>query len=342
MGNGWQLRRLAGFVCIVGVIGKPYAFFPVTNVCTKSPLPLMVNYWLLAAYRGRCIFGICQVICWLTSFTIPNMSNKDHVRGLAFSPQNDQLVVGGSKGVAHLYQIVSDSVPNKIELIHQYQLEGSKTLIEAMVFSPDGSQIVGCDFSGQISLWNSANGALEKSLNFALGPVHDIRFTADGESVLFGGDNGLIYQWQLTDETPEQIEPPQGYWGRISSLALTATGDQVLSATRNGKLSLTHLMNGEHIPLTYPSAPPAGRTGHAISSLTMTPDDDYVGGIIQGGRIFVQSVANHDEAVVIDEHHYSVRGLAFTPANDKLWVGKGLRLVSQPCGILKLSKPNKF
>jgi WD40 repeat protein len=68
-------------------------------------------------------------------------------------------------------------------------------------FSPDGRRLVTCDDAGHAHVWEVASGQLAFTLTYPDGAIHDVRFTADGRSLITANHREVIV-WDLALSAP--------------------------------------------------------------------------------------------------------------------------------------------
>lgn len=71
-----------------------------------------------------------------------------------------------------------------------------RATIRGIDVSPDGRLLVaGCDDT--VCLWSLVDGQLVQALDWNIGIVHSVGFSADGNTVVAGGDKGRVVHWDL-------------------------------------------------------------------------------------------------------------------------------------------------
>ncbi len=61
----------------------------------------------------------------------------------------------------------------------------------AVGFTPDGSRLIGCDYSGKIAVWATASGRLLQQMSIGTSPFHTtFDVSPDGKRLLAGGGRG--------------------------------------------------------------------------------------------------------------------------------------------------------
>ena len=105
---------------------------------------------------------------------------------------DDRLAVGTSKG-ALLFDGIADLNP--------LELRGTSDLVLSLAWSDDGRYLAGGTDSGQVVIWDTHKPATDpKVIQAHTGYVRALAFRQDGQSVLSGGDDGLMKGWHLDTE----------------------------------------------------------------------------------------------------------------------------------------------
>ena len=156
-----------------------------------------------------------------------------------------------------------------------FTLPGHSGPIMAIAISPDGSFVASGSTDRTIKLWQLESGQLlhtfggrsfGASLRSSPGHREAIRalaFSADGRTLLSGGDDCLLKWWNL--ETRQLIaETPEHGWS-IGAIALSQNGQLVASGGGDGLINLWELGN---------AAPVAQLRKHrdGVTSLLLSPD----------------------------------------------------------------------
>ena len=105
-----------------------------------------------------------------------------------------------------------------------------RVFVTAIVFSPDGSQLITASQDGTVRLWSAADGKLLNVLYGHMGSLWDLALSPDGTLLAAGGDYGSIRVWRLEDGASlNLLTIPVGEW--ISSVAFSPDGKLLASSS---------------------------------------------------------------------------------------------------------------
>lgn len=250
----------------------------------------------------------------------------------------------------------------------RFALNLSGVVANGIAISPSGRAIAAACSDGSVRLWNCTNGepihTLRKSLGVLgvghRGAVRALVFTASGDTVLSGGEDGQLIQWNLADYSGQTL--PVSGW-QISALHLLPPGDTLAVGSGDGRIYLLPLAQG---PLAQGQEPktlvhhqdqvaalavdaggnllvsggrdrtirlwslPSGRLTRtltaptaALTALACHPSDGRIVSGDQTGRVQVWSSENPDLGPVIHQSPSPITALAISPNGDWLAIGAG-------------------
>jgi len=114
---------------------------------------------------------------------------------ISFSADGKRMVTGGGDGVAILWDI--DHLEKIAEL---HGIEGKE--ITGADISPDGRRIATCNTTGAWQLWDAATGDLLTEVQASILPLTSVLFTADGNTLVTAGSDGLVRAWRTLNSDP--------------------------------------------------------------------------------------------------------------------------------------------
>ncbi|MEH1930598.1 nSTAND1 domain-containing NTPase [Nostoc sp.] len=104
------------------------------------------------------------------------------------------------------------------------------------------------------------------------GVVSSVAISADGQTIVSGGEDGTVRLWNLQGQT--LTEPLRGHKGWVNSVAISADGQTIVSGGRDGAVRLWNLQG---LPLAQPLR---GHQGN-VSSVAISTDGQT---IVSGGE----------------------------------------------------------
>lgn len=143
---------------------------------------------------------------------------SDRLRGQAFSPQGDRIVVGSIDGTARIWRIDAPSEP--IVFHHD-------DAVLSVAFSADGRRIAVATYGGAVALWQS-DGSGDRVALVHKAPVYRAVFSPDGSKVLTCCADRRIRVWPA-DGTGDPDVYPQDEMA--TSACFSPDGSRVLVST---------------------------------------------------------------------------------------------------------------
>ena len=108
------------------------------------------------------------------------------------------LAYGTVDGITRVIDI------NSADILHDFTLDRRPIL--SMAFNPGSGQLATGDGHGYITVFNTRNWTIERDFRAALkGPIWALAFSADGNSILAGGIENIVYAWPI--ENLSEYEP---------------------------------------------------------------------------------------------------------------------------------------
>ena len=114
--------------------------------------------------------------------------HTDVVISMAFGPDSNILISGGSDGTVNLWDTATDS---KIRTLTAH------TGAISIAFSPDGNTLAGGNRDGLIRLWDVATDSEIQSLKGHVGWVSSIAFSPNSKTLASGGSDRTVRLWDV-------------------------------------------------------------------------------------------------------------------------------------------------
>ncbi len=141
--------------------------------------------------------GTVKMITPLTGTEIFALKGDTPIGALALHPAGGLLAVGDGAGGLKLYDVSAKS------LVLRRSLEGHKTAVTALAFSPDGQHLVSADADGSVALWPSTGGRYLEAHKLP-GQVNGVSFAPDGRHVATANANGTAFILRLVPRRPRE------------------------------------------------------------------------------------------------------------------------------------------
>jgi WD40 repeat protein/energy-coupling factor transporter ATP-binding protein EcfA2 len=218
--------------------------------------------------------------------------------GITFSDNGKILASATETGTVQLWQM--NAKTKEYQLLKSFNTSN----ILQMSFSPDGKTLA-TTTAGNIQLW-SIDGTLQKTWAAHQGVISAIAFSADGQSILTGGDDRSVKLWQTSGKLERSLE---GATDRISAVAISPNGETIAAGSdRNVYLwsrqdgSLSHTLQGH---------------SHEIRSLHFSAKNQRLVSASADQMIKLWNLEGH-EIATLKGHLNPVESAIFSPNGERL------------------------
>jgi WD40 repeat protein len=151
--------------------------------------------------------------------------------GLAFSPDGSRLAVGGGSPSASGEITIWSTTDG--QQVARWS-EPHSDLVTGLAYSSDGAMLASCSADKFVKIWNSADGALMKSLEGHTGGVLGIAWSADNKQLASVGSDSALKLWNV--EAGEQAISMNDHRLEVTSVRfvpgqrqiVTTAGDRVV------------------------------------------------------------------------------------------------------------------
>ncbi|WP_017306041.1 WD40 repeat domain-containing protein [Spirulina subsalsa] len=150
-------------------------------------------------------------------------AHSDRIFALQFSPTGNTLISSSQDGTLKLWDLRTRDRPRTL---HTYTLH--------FALSPDELTLVTTDWSGNLAFWDLSLQKIQRTI--AVSYTHCLTFTPYGRILITAGGDRMIHFWN--PYTAELIHSLSGHHQNITSLILTAQGQQLISLGQDNELKI--------------------------------------------------------------------------------------------------------
>jgi WD40 repeat protein/tRNA A-37 threonylcarbamoyl transferase component Bud32 len=330
-----------GEVLAVGTLGGAVALVDRSGHRPSRSVPDSAGSWSSLSFTpdGRRLMGSGsgeRAVIWDLAHGSTRLSDGDaHLSSAALSPDGATVAVGGYDGVVRLW----DSVTGQLLGTAAAHREG--VLVAA--FSPDGQRLATAGLDGLVRVWDVARpaqpqqlvagsptrglvlselrpwlvtacvddtvrafdtrtGEVVRAVPTGPEPVVAIALGWDERALITAHEDRSVHVWDL--DSGEHLGTFAEHTGAIRGLVGVPGGPRMISAGRDGRVTLLDLASGEARTLVQDDAP--------IWGLTLSPDGRSVAAGDAEGRVRLWSVEDGSSLLELAGHDDWVTGVAFS------------------------------
>jgi WD40 repeat protein len=224
-----------------------------------------------------------------TGEIVCNFTGHDTMlRSVSISPDNRFLLAGSQNPEERTGDLILWDLQT-CQMVRRFETSGD---VSSISFSRDGRRaITGTGYFSQITLWNVNTGKEIKHFELPEpGPILDLAFSPDGESVLGAGLDRLIL-WDI--QSGEIARVYSGHAGMPWSLEISPDGKYIFSGSQLGEVIIWDYSTGEEL---YHS------TSHAspIYSVAFSPDGRFAYSASEDGQIIQSRITEQSLDELLD------------------------------------------
>jgi WD40 repeat protein len=139
--------------------------------------------------------------------------------------------------------VASGSLNGQIHLLNYrtgqrlHQLDGHRTWVRSVTFSPDGQILASAGGDGTVGLWDVATGQRLQMWAAHQSPVQAVAFSPDGQRLASGSWDRTVKLWEIqTGAQATCVQTWAGHADRITALLFSNDGTTLLSASQDGTI----------------------------------------------------------------------------------------------------------
>jgi WD40 repeat protein len=239
-------------------------------------------------------------------FPIPE-EQRGFVCSVAYNPDGTRLVSMSSDGIL----IVWDTETHTPVLIEAMSPTPSYLVAK---YSPDGRYIICTSFDDSqgkslIFVINTDGFSLKKVLDCNGLPITTVACSPDGEHIAGGFLNGIIAQWDITNDGDlgELPQVFQAHDGRIWSIDYSPDGTRLISASRDNTVKVWNTVSGTLLK------PPLERHNGTVFSAAFSPDGKKIASGSKDRTITIWDAENSKEIRTFSGNTHWVWATALSP-----------------------------
>ena len=176
--------------------------------------------------------------------------------------------------------------------------------ILSVAFSPDSKLLAGGTASGEIRLWNVADGTPFCTCPGRSGSVRSVSFSPNGRIIASGSDDQVVRLWNAS--TGQCLKTLRGHHGLLQSTAFSPDGSLLASCGGDQAVLLWDVNTGEGLKALR---------GHSswVGSVSFSPNEGIIASGSGDKTIRLWDVSTGQCLNTLQGHSGGVRSIAFSP-----------------------------
>ncbi|CAD8098321.1 unnamed protein product [Paramecium primaurelia] len=206
---------------------------------------------------------------------------------------------------------------NNLRILELNKLDGHKSPIASLCFSPDCKTLASGSYDGLISLWDVKTGQYIAKLNGHSNTAYAVSFSPDG-TTFAGSQNNVICLWDIKSRKIKSKF--EGHSGNVSSICFSPDCRTLASCSWDSSIRLWDVQTGQlkaylndHYDLVF--------------SISISPDGTTLasggGGLVGGGDFSIRlwDVKTGQQKAKLNGHSNTVYAVSFSPDGTTLASG---------------------
>ncbi|WP_341525543.1 DUF4082 domain-containing protein [Nostoc sp. UHCC 0302] len=159
---------------------------------------------------------------------------KSFGNSVAFSPDNKFLATGDENGWINLYDVASGRLLRT--------LLGHSSGVTGLAWSPNGvGTLASVSKDATARIWDTVKFEQRSVLSDATKPLRTVAFSRDGTTLIAGGDDKKIFQWDLASS---KLRLTLNVTDAVTAIAVSPNGATITSANASGDVSQSDAKSG--------------------------------------------------------------------------------------------------
>ncbi|MEG4048557.1 AAA-like domain-containing protein, partial [Microcoleus sp. Pol17_C1] len=200
------------------------------------------------------------------------------------------------------------------EVKERSSLEGHRSSVISVAWSPDGNTLASASGDNTIKLWNVQTQTELKTLTGHSSSVISVAWSPDGKTLASASDDKTIKLWNL--QTQKELTTLAGHSDSVWSIAFSPDGKTLASASGDNTIKLWNLESQK--PITT-------LTGHSnlVNSVAFSPNGKTLASASGDKTIKLWNVQTQKELKTLTGHSNLVWRVAFSPDGKTLASASG-------------------
>ncbi len=249
--------------------------------------------------QNQLVWGSEDGAMWLGDVSGPTVQVKQAhagaVLGVALSADGQMAASAGSDGMIRLWHVSSQPTLDQ-------EIKASTWPINDVALSPEGMWVAAVSCDKMARLWHTSGGELAWTLPHT-DCVRSLAFSADGQTLITGANNGLVQLWSVADGL--KLRVLKGHVGAVWSVAVSPSGDLIASGGEDKTVRLWSASRGQERQVF------TRHTGR-VTAIAISPDGRWLASAAQDRTILLWAVGGAATPVHTIKLSSAANGLTFS------------------------------